>query len=109
MQYNRVEICGINTSKLKVLKENEKIEKEVNGKWYEVELLKENYGFNEIGYLPDKNNEVKFVIDWSMLYGELPLGNYRILKQVNNKYISIDFGIAVKNPALSLRIWVISL
>lgn len=72
-----------------------KIEKEVNGKWYEVEPLKENYGFNEIGYLPDKNNEVKFVIDWSMLYGELPLGNYRILKQVNNKYISIDFGIAV--------------
>ncbi|MDD5924428.1 MAG: RNA polymerase sporulation sigma factor SigG [Clostridia bacterium] len=26
MQYNRVEICGINTSKLKVLKEDEKIE-----------------------------------------------------------------------------------
>ena len=26
MQYNKVEICGINTSQLKVLKENEKME-----------------------------------------------------------------------------------
>ena len=26
MQYNRVEICGVNTSKLKVLKEKEKTE-----------------------------------------------------------------------------------
>jgi len=28
------------------------------------------------------------------LYGKLSLGSYRILKQVNNQYISIEFGIA---------------
>lgn len=71
-----------------------KIEKENDGKWYEVETLLDNYGFNEIGYLVDKNNEVKFVIDWKWLYGELPLGSYRILKEVGNKYISIEFNIA---------------
>jgi len=71
-----------------------KIEKQVNGKWYEVKTIIENYGFNEIGYIPDKNNEVKFVMDWDWLYGELPLGSYRILKQVDNQYISIEFGIA---------------
>lgn len=71
-----------------------KIEKQINDKWYELTPLKDNYGFNEIGYLPDNNNEVKFVIDWSMLYGELPLGSYRILKQVNTNYISVEFSIA---------------
>lgn len=71
-----------------------KIEKQVNGKWVEVETIIEDYGFNSIGYLPDKNNEVKFVMDWEWLYGELPLGSYRILKEAGRKYISIEFGIA---------------
>ena len=71
-----------------------KIEKEENGKWYEVKTIIDNYGFNDIGYLVNENNEVKFVIDWEWLYGELPLGCYRILKQVNNQYISTEFCIA---------------
>ena len=71
-----------------------KIEKQVDGKWYEVETLLDNYGFNSIGYLPDENNEVKFVMDWEWLYGELPVGSYRILKEVGGKYISIEFNIA---------------
>lgn len=71
-----------------------KIETEKNGKWYEVETKIENYGFNEIGYIPDEKGEVKFVIDWKWLYGELPLGSYRILKQVGNKYIYIEFNLA---------------
>ena len=57
-----------------------KIEKQVNGKWYEIKPIIENYGFNSIGYLPDKNNEVEFVMNWEWLYGKLPLGSYRILK-----------------------------
>lgn len=71
-----------------------KIEKETDGKWHDVKTIIDNYSFNDLGYLVDKNNEVKFVIDWKWLYGELPLGSYRILKQVNNQYISIEFGIA---------------
>lgn len=71
-----------------------KIEKEIDGKWYEVKTIIDNYGFNDLGYLVDENNQVKFVIDWEWLYGKLPLGSYRILKQVNNQYISIEFGIA---------------
>lgn len=70
-----------------------KIEKQVDGKWYELNTLIDNYGFNSIGYVPDKNNEVKFVIDWEKLYGELPLGSYRILKLANDKVISVEFGI----------------
>ena len=71
-----------------------KIEKQVNGKWYEVSPIIEKYGFNSIGYLPDKNNEIKFVIDWEWLYGKLSPGTYRILKEVKNKHISVEFSIA---------------
>lgn len=71
-----------------------KIEKQVNGKWYEVKPIIENYGFNSIGYLPDKNNEVKFVMDWEWLYGKLSLGSYRILKEVGKQHIGVEFGIA---------------
>lgn len=70
-----------------------KIEKLVNGEWKELRTIIDNYGFNSMGYLVDKDNEVKFVIDWEWLYGELPLGSYRILKEVNNQYISVEFGI----------------
>ena len=71
-----------------------KIEKEDNGEWFLLKVKVNNYGFNDIGYKVDKNNEVKFVIDWTKLYGELEPGSYRIVKKVNNQYIYIDFKIA---------------
>ena len=70
------------------------IQKNVEGKWYNIPTKVKEYGFNSIGYNVDKNNEVKFVINWEWLYGELPLGSYRILKESHNKYISIPFSIA---------------
>ena len=70
-----------------------KIEKEVDGKWCELEPFLDHYGFNDIGYLVDQNNEVTFTIDWEWLYGKLPKGNYRILKEVNHQYISSVFKI----------------
>ena len=71
-----------------------KIEKEDSGKWYDVKPIINNYVFNDIAYLVNDNNEVKFIIDWEWLYGKLSVGNYRILKQVNNQYIAVEFSIA---------------
>lgn len=71
-----------------------KIEKQVDEEWKEVKTIRDDYAFNSIAYLPDENNEVKFEMDWEWLYGELPIGSYRILKQVNGEIISIEFGIA---------------
>lgn len=74
-----------------------KLEKEKNGKWIEVEAIIDNYGFNAIGYSVDENKEVKFLINWEWLYGELPQGNYRILKQVEDNYLVIPFSILPQN------------
>ena len=70
------------------------IEKEIDGKMYSIPTKVKDYGFNSIGYTVDENNEVKFVIDWEWLYGELTQGSYRIIKKSHDKYISIPFSIA---------------
>lgn len=73
------------------------IEKNINGKWYQVKPNIKEYGFNSMGYLPDENDEVKFVINWEWLYGKLSLGRYRLLKQINNQYIGVEFDIEVSS------------
>ena len=70
------------------------LQKEENGKWYNIPTKVKEYGFNDIGYEVDENNEVKFVIDWEWLYGKLSQGSYRIIKKSHDKYISIPFNIA---------------
>ncbi len=70
-----------------------KIEKENNGEWFEVKTKTKDYYFNEIGYEVDKNGEVKFEINWDDLYGTLEPGIYRIVKEVESKYIWVSFGI----------------
>lgn len=71
-----------------------KIEKEENGKWVAVKTIIDNYGFNTVGYQVGENREVKLVINWEWLYGKLPEGSYRILKQVEDSYLAIPFNIA---------------
>lgn len=69
------------------------IERESNGKWYEVKTIIDNYGFNDIGLLLDDNNEVVFKINWTSIYGLLPHSNhYRLLKRYeNNTYLAAYF------------------
>ncbi len=69
------------------------IEKETFGKWYEMKPIISNYAFNGSGYLPNEKGEIEFKVDWEWLYGELPSGNYRLLKQVDQKYISVEFNV----------------
>ena len=70
-----------------------KLQKEVNGQWQDVPPVIDNYGFHEIGYLPNDKGEVTFVINWEWLYGKLPAGTYRIFKEVNRQEIFIEFQI----------------
>lgn len=73
-----------------------KIEKKENEKWIELETQIKDYGFDTMGFSVDENNKVKFVIDWEQLYGKLEMGDYRIVKRVNNlhEYIYIPFSIS---------------
>ena len=69
------------------------IEKKDNGNWAEVDTVIEDFAFDLLGYIPDDNGEVKFTIDWKWLYGELPSGNYRLVKQANSQEIFVEFSL----------------
>ena len=38
-------------------------------------------GFNSIGYIIQKDGTREFDIDWNWIYGELPTGTYRLIKE----------------------------
>ena len=67
------------------------IEREKDGVWYEVKTKITDYGFNEIGWLTDDQGGLTMTVDWEWLYGKLPAGQYRILKQAGTQTISTEF------------------
>ena len=67
------------------------IEEQKDGIWYEMKTKLTNYGFNEIGWLTDENGALTMDVDWEWLYGKLPAGHYRILKQAGTNVISAEF------------------
>ena len=70
-----------------------KIQRMTDDGWQDVPHVIDHGAFNAMGYLPDENGEVKFTINWEWLYGTLPAGTYRMLKQVNSQKIAIEFTI----------------
>ena len=60
-------------------------------------VLKDNYGWNLIGYLTDEDGR-EMKINWKWLYGSLDKGHYRIVKSITlspyvREYFSVEFDI----------------
>lgn len=75
--------------------ESYRIDKKEDGKWKELKPIIDNYGFHEVGYIT-KNGVLEMKHDWSIIYGELEEGEYRLVKsQYENgyKYFSVEFSI----------------
>ena len=53
----------------------------------------DNDFWNLVGYSVDENNKLKLEHNWEWLYGELKSGEYRLVKEVNNKYFWVEFKI----------------
>ena len=67
------------------------IEKEVNGKYEKIKYKDgKNCLCNDIGYILEPNKPRELEINWGSCYGELPKGDYRIVKQFT--FSSDDIG-----------------
>lgn len=53
-----------------------------DGAWERVDTLPENYGWNAVAWLINKDGKTEFEVNWEWLYGTLPVGEYRIVKSV---------------------------
>jgi len=76
-----------------------RIDKKEESSWKTL-LAKENVIFNDIGYNISENNVLELNQDWSLLYGELSEGKYRLAKSVctnegcsKKSYFSVEFEI----------------
>ncbi|QKY69359.1 immunoglobulin-like domain-containing protein [Lentibacillus sp. CBA3610] len=70
------------TDKQGVYGEYFSLEKEIEGDWYQVPTILDEYGFNDIGYELTPSEIEEFTIDWDWLYGSLDTGEYRIVKDI---------------------------
>lgn len=72
-----------------------RIDKKEDGKWKELKPIIDNYAFHEVAYIA-KKGVLEMKHDWSIIYGELEKGEYRLVKsQYENgyKYFSVEFNI----------------
>ncbi len=51
----------------------------VNNEWHNILITKADFTTEQISVEPE--NEIEFEVDWSQIYGELPTGVYRIIKE----------------------------
>lgn len=58
------------------------LEKNINGDWYQVPIVEENYGFTDIGYQLSISKVEEWEMDWEWLYGKLETGEYRMVKGI---------------------------
>lgn len=54
----------------------------VDGAWYNVEYIIDNAAFNAIAYTVPQNGTRSWGVRWNVFHGELPPGEYRIIKSV---------------------------
>ena len=59
------------------------IEKYENGNWDSVYTTGENYAFNLMAYYVDEDGHLEMKQDWTHIYGALPKGTYRLVKNVS--------------------------
>ncbi|NLO48225.1 MAG: DUF4825 domain-containing protein [Clostridiales bacterium] len=57
------------------------VQRKTDSGWVDVEPVIEDYGFDDIAYtLPAMGNK-EIIVDWEWLYGKLPAGDYRMVKE----------------------------
>ena len=73
------------------------IEKKETDRWKKLEIINDDYGFNEMGYLVGEDNKLEMNQDWSNIYGKLIPGKYRLVKSVYKDsqimYFSVEFSL----------------
>lgn len=69
------------------------IEKKFFNQWKTLKCKKEWWTLQGYHASTDVNNQIIMFIDWEENYGKLSRGTYRLLKDTNGKYISVEFTI----------------
>lgn len=67
------------------------IDIKVNNKWKK--LISNDTWYNLMALTVGEDNIIEFEINWENTYGKLEKGKYRLIKEINNDYIGVEFEI----------------
>ena len=73
------------------------------GTWEDVPVIVENYAFHSIAYQLPKDTPKTLEIDWAWLYGSLPAGEYRLVKEFMDFRDAGDFDIYTISAAFTIE------
>lgn len=73
-----------------------RIDKFKDGKWSELNTIIDDYSWNYPLYSSNEKGLIELNINWEWLYGTLESGKYRLVKEYNNSYYSVEFIIDFK-------------
>lgn len=51
-----------------------------DGNWYQLDYIIDNWAFEAVGYIPEKDEPLQMEVNWTYFHGILPEGRYRITK-----------------------------
>lgn len=71
-----------NTDVERLFGESYTIQRGADTEWVDLDPIIENYGFHDIGYILPPMDSEGMGVDWEWLYGRLPSGEYRIVKDI---------------------------
>ncbi|MGI6546087.1 MAG: immunoglobulin-like domain-containing protein [Fastidiosipilaceae bacterium] len=71
-----------NTGVEQLFGESYTIQRGADTEWVDLDPIIENYGFHDIGYILPAMGSEDMDVDWEWLYGKLPAGEYRIVKDI---------------------------
>lgn len=69
------------------------LEKKVLGKWKTMKLLSKDVWWDLVNYQVGVQDELEKEVNWESLYGELKNGTYRLVKEIDEKRIAVEFTI----------------
>ena len=75
----------------------------IDGKWYDVPYIIEDFGFYDMAYILGKDNPRDIIIDWKWLYGSLEPGEYRIVKDITYFRDTGDFDIYTLTAEFTIK------
>ena len=67
------------------------IQSETNGKWKTMPYKVKKVAFHQVAYNAPKDETVSHEVKWDVLYGELPKGRYRIIKDMLDFWETGDY------------------
>ena len=80
-----------------------KLQKLQNSQWEDVPTIIDHYAFNAIAYELPKNTPTELEIDWTWLYGSLPAGEYRLVKECMDFHSTGEYDLYTVSAAFIVK------